>query len=485
MYIDMAGIAAKGLAGYMQGQQMQQQQQQSATQFESQQQQHQLQMQQMQQKLDALEAEKDKEDTYQAIDRFLATEDFDELRKITVEHPRLSEVFGLKDIRQADPTEIERLGAEWNAQQGNLAERAQSQMTDSGMDAKEWGPGTGRFATVIRNDGSRETIDILPQLAATGYFQSRGKTAQEQALAKLKLFKAEDRGALEKDMSYLQGMFPDADPTELQNIYRKLKFRPEKPAAAPRPTTYQMKEEKLQQTSQNFESVVNQQGFSPERLRRSNPMQYAQLLDDALALDGVKNRKDIKLADPVVLAGLAEGASQIKPEQTGFVDDILSTAKSYLQEDYDPNNTVEYAAMKGIVRHALFGASLTTNEQKSANAFLGDNKEKLGTILRKVKSMIETEARRYDSEARKYPRTYAILGADIEKSFGTALRRVDDRLNCLASKGVDCLKGASTQSQQQQVRSLFGPLPAMSEKLKQSAPVKTTGQRKPLGDILK
>lgn len=477
-YIDFAGPMAKGLTGYMQGQQMAEQQQMQRQQFATQQQQMQMQLQQTQMKLEELQSEKDREDTYQAIDRFFATEDYDELRKVVVEHPRISQVFGLADIRQADQAELERLGQEWNTQQGQQAERAQGMVTDSGLAEEKFSPGAARFATVVRKDGSRSTVDMLPQIAATGYFQNRGKTQQELALAKMKLFKAEDRGALEKDMEYLQTMFPEADAGELQDIYRKLKFRPEKPAAAPRPTTYQLKEAKLQETSSKFESVVSRADFNPEKLRKTKPMEYAQLLDDALALDGVKNRKDIKLADPAVLAGLADGASQITPEQTGFVDSLISTAQSYLQEDYDPTNNVDYAALKGIVRHSLFGASLTSNEQKSAQEFLGSNKEKIGTILRKVRSMVQSKANEYDAEARKYPRTYAVLGQDIKRSFDSALRRVDERLNCLQTKGVDCLKQTTTANpyaeqtrsllqQRREVTRKFGPLPGQRRTLEE------------------
>lgn len=468
-YIDFAGVAAKGLSGYMQGQQMAEQQQMQRQQFITQQQQMQMQLQQTQMKLEELQNEKDREDTYQAIDRFFATEDYDELRKVVVEHPRISQMFGLTDIRQADQAELERLGQEWNVQQGQQAERAQGMVTDAGLQQEKFSPGAARFATVVRKDGSRATIDMLPQIAATGYFENRGKAQQELALAKMKLFKAEGRGALEKDMEYLKNMFPDADPTELQDIYRKLKFRPEKAPAAPRPTTWQMKEEKLQETSNKFESIVSRPDFNPERLRKTRPMEYAQLLDDALALDGVKNRKDIKLADPAVLSGLAEGASQVTPEQTGFVDSLISTAQSYLQEDYNPGSNVDVAALKGIVRHSLFGASLTATEQKSAQEFLGSNKEKLGTILAKVKSMIQAKYREYDAEARKYPRTYAVLGQDIERSFQSALRRVDERMNCLQTRGVDCLRQSTTKpyeqrtksllQQRQEVTKMFGPLP--------------------------
>lgn len=129
-----------------------------------------------------------------------------------------------------------------------------------------------------------------------------------------------------------------------------------------------------------------------------------------------KDRDNI--TDMRSLMALADPAIRLSASQTGLLDKPLSNVKKYMSDNVSGvEQASAIASFRNTLRHALFGSALTEAEIEAFNEAFGQNKQKLGPVLKQFKVALGQIQAKLDSISQLgNPYTMKVLlGSDIEK----------------------------------------------------------------------
>ena len=124
------------------------------------------------------------------------------------------------------------------------------------------------------------------------------------------------------------------------------------------------------------------------------------------------------ITDMRSLIGLSKSAAKLTASQTGIIDSSIKNVKKYITDNAPGVDcTAAIASFRNTLRHALFGSALTDGEIKAFNEAFGENKQKLGPVLKQFKTALNQIQDKLNSTAALgNPYTMKVMvGADQEK----------------------------------------------------------------------
>lgn len=97
-----------------------------------------------------------------------------------------------------------------------------------------------------------------------------------------------------------------------------------------------------------------------------------------------------RVAEIRQLVTLGKSGSELTPAETGPLDSLLRDGRKYISDNIEGTDaTAAYQAYRNLVRNALFGASLTNNEQAEFDKAFGTLKEQTGPVLAKLRTQLQ------------------------------------------------------------------------------------------------
>lgn len=97
-----------------------------------------------------------------------------------------------------------------------------------------------------------------------------------------------------------------------------------------------------------------------------------------------------RVAEIRQLITLGKAGSELTPAETGPLDSLLRDGRKYISDNIEGTDaTAAYQAYRNLVRNALFGASLTNNEQAEFDKAFGTLKEQTGPVLAKLRTQLQ------------------------------------------------------------------------------------------------
>lgn len=97
-----------------------------------------------------------------------------------------------------------------------------------------------------------------------------------------------------------------------------------------------------------------------------------------------------RVAEIRQLITLGKSGSELTPAETGPLDSLLRDGRKYISDNIEGTDaTAAYQAYRNLVRNALFGASLTNNEQAEFDKAFGTLKEQTGPVLAKLRTQLQ------------------------------------------------------------------------------------------------
>lgn len=137
-----------------------------------------------------------------------------------------------------------------------------------------------------------------------------------------------------------------------------------------------------------------------------------------------------RVAEIRQLITLGKAGSELTPAETGPLDSLLRDGRKYISDNIEGTDaTAAYQAYRNLVRNALFGASLTNNEQAEFDKAFGTLKEQTGPVLAKLRTqlqMIQDELGAIYDSGDEYVMKYR-LGMDSDRLV-QVLNALDQRL---------------------------------------------------------
>ena len=137
-----------------------------------------------------------------------------------------------------------------------------------------------------------------------------------------------------------------------------------------------------------------------------------------------------RVAEIRQLITLGREGSELTAAETGPLDSLLRDAKKYISDDVNgADATSAYNSYRNLVRNALFGASLTNNEQAEFDKAFGNLKEQRGPVLAKLRTqtqMLQDELSSIYDSGDEYVMKYR-LGMDSDRLV-QVINTLDQRL---------------------------------------------------------
>lgn len=97
-----------------------------------------------------------------------------------------------------------------------------------------------------------------------------------------------------------------------------------------------------------------------------------------------------RVAEIRQLITLGKSGSELTSAETGPLDSLLRDGRKYISDNIEGTDaTAAYQAYRNLVRNALFGASLTNNEQAEFDKAFGTLKEQTGPVLAKLRTQLQ------------------------------------------------------------------------------------------------
>ena len=97
-----------------------------------------------------------------------------------------------------------------------------------------------------------------------------------------------------------------------------------------------------------------------------------------------------RVAEIRQLITLGKEGSELTAAETGPLDSLLRDGRKYISDNIEGTDaTAAYQAYRNLVRNALFGASLTNNEQAEFDKAFGTLKEQTGPVLAKLRTQLQ------------------------------------------------------------------------------------------------
>lgn len=137
-----------------------------------------------------------------------------------------------------------------------------------------------------------------------------------------------------------------------------------------------------------------------------------------------------RVAEIRQLITLGKGGSELTSAETGPLDSLLRDGRKYISDNIEGTDaTAAYQAYRNLVRNALFGASLTNNEQAEFDKAFGTLKEQTGPVLAKLRTqmqMLQDELGAIYDSGDEYVMKYR-LGMDSDRLV-QVMNALDQRL---------------------------------------------------------
>jgi len=137
-----------------------------------------------------------------------------------------------------------------------------------------------------------------------------------------------------------------------------------------------------------------------------------------------------RVAEIRQLITLGKSGSELTPAETGPLDSLLRDGRKYISDNIEGTDaTAAYQAYRNLVRNALFGASLTNNEQAEFDKAFGTLKEQTGPVLAKLRTqmqMLQDELGAIYDSGDEYVMKYR-LGMDSDRLV-QVMNALDQRL---------------------------------------------------------
>lgn len=137
-----------------------------------------------------------------------------------------------------------------------------------------------------------------------------------------------------------------------------------------------------------------------------------------------------RVAEIRQLITLGKAGSELTPAETGPLDSLLRDGRKYISDNIEGTDaTAAYQAYRNLVRNALFGASLTNNEQAEFDKAFGTLKEQTGPVLAKLRTqmqMLQDELGAIYDSGDEYVMKYR-LGMDSDRLV-QVMNALDQRL---------------------------------------------------------
>ena len=137
-----------------------------------------------------------------------------------------------------------------------------------------------------------------------------------------------------------------------------------------------------------------------------------------------------RVAEIRQLITLGKSGSELTSAETGPLDSLLRDGRKYISDNIEGTDaTAAYQAYRNLVRNALFGASLTNNEQAEFDKAFGTLKEQAGPVLAKLRTqmqMLQDELGAIYDSGDEYVMKYR-LGMDSDRLV-QVMNALDQRL---------------------------------------------------------
>lgn len=137
-----------------------------------------------------------------------------------------------------------------------------------------------------------------------------------------------------------------------------------------------------------------------------------------------------RVAEIRQLITLGKAGSELTSAETGPLDSLLRDGRKYISDNIEGTDaTSAYQAYRNLVRNALFGASLTNNEQAEFDKAFGTLKEQTGPVLAKLRTqmqMLQDELGAIYDSGDEYVMKYR-LGMDSDRLV-QVMNALDQRL---------------------------------------------------------
>ena len=280
------------------------------------------------------------------------------------------------------------------------------------------------LAVVTGQDGSKTLVDMNQLKAGMGYTQYvEDEELDRMSKRALMLKRLQTGGTVEKETQAdrVIKQLMDEDPTlSYTDAYRLYK----NPNPRSGSTQLERTAEELRKNNPDmtYEESLTQASMVSSPTGKQKDMQAA---DDAkLALDeqfggsflsaDLSDPKIRSKAEPLVrrieqfsgaemdatqkkrvaeirqLITLGKAGSELTSAETGPLDSLLRDGRKYISDNIEGTDaTAAYQAYRNLVRNALFGASLTNNEQAEFDKAFGTLKEQTGPVLAKLRTQLQ------------------------------------------------------------------------------------------------
>ncbi len=304
-----------------------------------------------------------------------------------------------------------------------------------GFDPEDFTEQPNRYMKAIMNDGSERIVDLYKVKQAYGYFKdlddqevSRELVANEAKKAGESGGRSYSPGALEKDAKYLSGQGHGSESDVSGKLYKDK-------IAGNTAGKLDLADQATEELNTKFEGDFIANFDSSNEQHRDTAYRY---IRDIEQYEGVKfssaERKEYR--DISVLLALGEPGKELTAEETGIIDSRFSNIKKYITDTGGSEGVAAYAAFRNSMRHALYGSALTESEIKSFNEQFGTRSQKLGPLLKQMKtamSQVQAKLGAIADMQNPYSAKFRI-GASQEKADAIvgALQQRIDHLESLA-----------------------------------------------------
>ncbi len=350
-----------------------------------------IQQQILMEELRAARGQLDKQETFDAFDRYNADG-----------NPRhLNNLFKNKRIQQAEAAGGSPIVSFDKIDVANDQTLIQRSDLDPDIFAEE--EAIKQFVKVTHADGTKDILDLHKIYASTGYLEQLEDEKLTKLERKVKIKKAEA-----DIVEALRGGGVKLNLTQEANVARFIsRLTPEQlekfksgakiageifPEKEKVPTlTAAQKELKAAEISRQevFDLAGGEEEFfgtNPKDLPNRREI-AAKIIEierfTRTRLSSTERKKNAELNKLLSLGDLA--ATELSKESTGLIDNTLRNVEKFITDNVKgAKGRSAYAAYRNVIRHALFGSVLTKGEVKSFNEAFGALGQQLGPVLQQL-----------------------------------------------------------------------------------------------------
>lgn len=352
-----------------------------------------------------------------------------------LEIPEVREMFGTSKVTLLNPNDANHQNFMYQAMRKEGAEPTEQDINEA-LSSGMW---------IAGDNGNPINIsDLVIGTGTFSYMTPKERLAFDSFQAGmsdlLNRSKTSAPGSLEKDISFLQKMFPDADSKTLTTMYKDLK------RGAGKPSEFQKKREYLKgqykQKSDIFQKSWKgeMKDFNPTRVSTKVRQQASDLAQASDESKGIKwtgdEQKNIttlvsasNLADQYV--GLDEDPEGNIKEISGVKDNLINkflktTGFGNQEEIYRmAKNQSQRAAIRNLLGNALFGSALSVGEMQRQDEAFGTLWQSDSAAMAGFYTQLSQMKSTLDTIRSKNPESFNLRYGNIVDRLDTALENLD------------------------------------------------------------